>query len=72
LRAHGARLIAVSDVRAVLRRAQTQLPLVPGVPEWLSPLTAVVAGQAMALRLTVLRERDLDKPRGLRKITLTT
>jgi glucosamine--fructose-6-phosphate aminotransferase (isomerizing) len=42
------------------------------VPEWLSPLTAVVPGQAMALRLTQLRELDLDSPRGLRKITLTT
>jgi glucosamine--fructose-6-phosphate aminotransferase (isomerizing) len=72
LRAHGARLLAVSDVRAVLRRAQTRLPLVPGVPEWLSPLTAVVPGQAMALRLTLLRGLDLDNPRGLRKITLTT
>ncbi len=72
LRARGARLIAVSDVRAVLRRAETPLPLVPGVPEWLSPLTAVVPGQVMALRLTLLRELDLDKPRGLRKITLTT
>jgi glucosamine--fructose-6-phosphate aminotransferase (isomerizing) len=72
LRARGVRLIAVSDVRAVLRRAQTRLPLVPGVPEWLSPLTAVVPGQAMALRLTLLRELDLDQPRGLRKITLTT
>ena len=72
LRARHVRLIAVSDVRALLRRAQTRLPLVPGVPEWLSPLTAVVPGQAMALRLTLLRELDLDKPRGLRKITLTT
>jgi glucosamine--fructose-6-phosphate aminotransferase (isomerizing) len=72
LRDRGARLIAVSDVRAVLRRAQTRLPLAPGVPEWLSPLTAVVPGQAMALRLTQLRELDLDSPRGLRKITLTT
>src|SRR5581483_12077625 len=71
LRARGARLVAISDVRAVLRRAQTQLPLAPGVPEWLSPLTAVVPGQAAALRLAILRERDLDKPRGLRKVTLT-
>jgi len=72
LRARGVRLIAVSDVRSVLRRAQTRLPLAPGVPEWLSPLTAVVPGQVLALRLTLLRDRDLDKPRGLRKITLTT
>ena len=32
LRERGARLIAVSDVAAVLRRAQTRLPLVPRVP----------------------------------------
>jgi glucosamine--fructose-6-phosphate aminotransferase (isomerizing) len=71
LRARGARLIAVSDVRAVLRRAQTRLPLVRGVPEWLSPLTAVVPGQVTAMRLTELRGLDLDRPRGLRKVTLT-
>jgi glucosamine--fructose-6-phosphate aminotransferase (isomerizing) len=71
LRDRGARLIAVSDVRAVLRRAKTQLPLVPRVPEWLSPFTAVVPGQVAALRLTELRGLDLDHPRGLKKVTLT-
>ena len=43
--ARGARLVAVSDVRAVLRRAQTKLVLASGVPEWLNPLTAVVPGR---------------------------
>ena len=71
LRARGARLVAVSDVRAVLRRAQTKLVLAPGVPEWLSPLTAVVPGQVAAMRLTSLRGLDLDSPVGLRKVTLT-
>jgi glucosamine--fructose-6-phosphate aminotransferase (isomerizing) len=71
LRARGARLVAISDVRAVLRRARTKLPLAPGVPEWLSPLTAVVPGQVTALRLTRLRGLDLDHPAGLRKVTLT-
>ncbi len=71
LRSRGAMLIAVSDVRAVLRRAQTKLPLVPRVPEWLSPLTAVVPGQVTAMRLAALRGLDLDHPRGLRKVTLT-
>jgi glucosamine--fructose-6-phosphate aminotransferase (isomerizing) len=41
------------------------------VPEWLSPLTAVVPGQVTALRLTALRGLDLDRPRGLHKVTLT-
>src|SRR3954451_22487800 len=71
LRTRGARLMAVSDVRAVLRRAQTKLVLAPGVPEWLSPLTAVVPGQVAAMRLTRLRGLDLDSPVGLRKVTLT-
>ena len=71
LRARGARLVAISDVRAVLRRAHTRLPLVKGVPEWLSPLSAVVPGQAAALRLTQLRGLDLDRPSGLHKVTLT-
>jgi glucosamine--fructose-6-phosphate aminotransferase (isomerizing) len=71
LRSRGARLLAVSDVRAVLRRAQTKLVLAPGVPEWLSPLTAVVPGQVTAMRLAALRGLDLDHPAGLRKVTLT-
>ena len=71
LRARGARLVAISDVRAVLRRARTKLPLAPGVPEWLSPLTAVVPGQVTALQLARLRGLDLDHPAGLHKVTLT-
>jgi glucosamine--fructose-6-phosphate aminotransferase (isomerizing) len=71
LRDRGARLLAVSDVGAVLRRAQTKLPLVPHVPEWLSPLTAVIPGQLTALRLARLRGLDVDSPVGLHKVTLT-
>ncbi|HEY3544048.1 MAG TPA: SIS domain-containing protein [Gaiellaceae bacterium] len=71
LRERGARLLAVSDVGAVLRRAQTPLPLVPRVPEWLSPLTAVIPGQVTAMRLARLRGLDVDNPAGLHKVTLT-
>jgi glucosamine--fructose-6-phosphate aminotransferase (isomerizing) len=71
LRERGARLLAVSDVEELLRQARTRLPLVPGVPEWLSPLTAVVPGQVVALRLAQARRRDVDSPPGLRKVTLT-
>ncbi len=67
----GARIIAVSDVAAVLRRAQTRLPLVARVPEWLSALTAVIPGQLTALRLAQLRGLDIDSPVGLNKVTLT-
>lgn len=71
LKERGARVIAISDVDAVLRRAHTKLPLVPRVPEWLSPLTAVIPGQLTAMRLAQLRGLDVDNPQGLRKVTLT-
>jgi glutamine---fructose-6-phosphate transaminase (isomerizing) len=71
LKERRARLIAVSDVDAVLRRAHTKLPLVPRVPEWLSPLTAVIPGQLTAMRLAQLRGLDIDNPQGLSKVTLT-
>jgi glucosamine--fructose-6-phosphate aminotransferase (isomerizing) len=71
LRARGARLLAVSDAPEVLDAARTRLPLVRGVPEWLSPLTAVVPGQVAGLRLAQVRGFDVDSPPGLHKITLT-
>jgi glucosamine--fructose-6-phosphate aminotransferase (isomerizing) len=67
----GARLVVVSDVERVLGHGEVALPLVGGVPEWLSPLVAVVPGQLTALRLAQLRGVDLDNPLGLSKITLT-
>jgi glucosamine--fructose-6-phosphate aminotransferase (isomerizing) len=71
LAARQARLLAVSDVPALLAQADTPLPMVSGVPEWLSPLVAVVPGQVTAMRLARLRGLDVDNPAGLRKVTLT-
>jgi glutamine---fructose-6-phosphate transaminase (isomerizing) len=67
----GSRLLVVSDDEALLARADVALPLVSGVPEWLSPLVAVVPGQLAAMRLARLRGIDLDRPLGLAKVTLT-
>ena len=67
----GARLIVASDDEQLLARADVAFPLLPGVPEWLSPLTSVVPGQFAALRLARLRGIDLDRPLGLSKVTLT-
>ena len=59
------------EQEALLGLADVPLPLVAGVPEWLSPLVAVVPGQFAALRLARLRGIDLDRPLGLEKVTLT-
>ena len=41
------------------------------MPEWLSPVTAVIPGQVLALRLAEAKGLDPDTPRGLRKVTRT-
>jgi glucosamine--fructose-6-phosphate aminotransferase (isomerizing) len=69
--ARGARLVVIADDERLLARGEVGLPLAPGIPEWLSPLTAVVPGQLAALRLAQLRGIDIDKPLGLSKVTLT-
>jgi glucosamine--fructose-6-phosphate aminotransferase (isomerizing) len=65
------RLLVVSDDQRALARADVALPLWTHVPEWLSPLVAVVPGQLVAFRLAQLRGIDLDHPLGLSKVTLT-
>jgi glucosamine--fructose-6-phosphate aminotransferase (isomerizing) len=71
VRDRGAEVIAISDDAAFLSEADTALPLVPDVPEWLTPLLTVVPGQVAAVRLAVLRHANIDSPVGLTKITLT-
>lgn len=71
LRARRPRLLVVSDDERALARADVALPLWTVVPEWLSPLVAVVPGQLAALRLAQLRGIDLDSPLGLSKVTMT-
>jgi glucosamine--fructose-6-phosphate aminotransferase (isomerizing) len=71
LKERGARLIVVSDDDRALAKADAALPLWSRVPEWLSPLVAVVPGQLAARRLAQLRGVDLDSPLGLHKVTLT-
>jgi glutamine---fructose-6-phosphate transaminase (isomerizing) len=67
----GAHVVAITDDDVAAAAAASSLPLVPGVPEWLSPLVAVVPGQLLALQLARSRGIDLDNPLGLSKVTLT-
>jgi glucosamine--fructose-6-phosphate aminotransferase (isomerizing) len=69
--ARGARTVVISDDDAVRAQGDIGLTLLPGVPEWLTPLVAVVPGQLVAMRLAQLRGIDLDEPLGLSKVTLT-
>ncbi len=67
---HGETLV-ISDDAAVLQNARTPLRLPQPVPEWLSPITAIVPGQMFAMHLANARDFDVDAPRGLKKVTET-
>lgn len=71
LQAREAEVIMMSDQEEALNMAQTALRLPDEVPEWLSPMVAVVPGQLFAASLTRAKGNDLDQPRGLRKVTKT-
>lgn len=61
----------ISDDPRVRARGQAAIEVPEGVPEWLSPLVAIVAGQTFALELARARGLDPDSPRGLSKVTET-
>lgn len=67
----GADLAVISNVPALLERARLALSIPDDVPEWLSPLVAVVPGQILAMGLSEARGIQVDTPRGLHKVTYT-
>jgi glucosamine--fructose-6-phosphate aminotransferase (isomerizing) len=66
-----AEVIVISDDPDSLSRANVALRLPQSVPEWLSPITAIIPGQLFAMFLACARQYDPDHPRGLRKVTET-
>ena len=71
LKSRGAELIIISDRQDLLAESVTPLPLPENIPEWLSPIVAVVPGQLFALHLTLVKGNDPDRPLGLQKVTIT-
>ena len=65
----GARLLVLSDEESVLALGEGA-PL-PAVPEWLSPLVAIIPAQLFAYHLARARGLDTEAPRNLAKVTLT-
>ena len=71
LQALQAEIVVISDEEETLQMADIQLRLPHAVPEWLSPITAVIPGQLLAMHLTDVKKLDPDHPRGLLKVTET-
>jgi glucosamine--fructose-6-phosphate aminotransferase (isomerizing) len=71
LRRRDAELLVISDDAELLAVARTPLPLPFVMPEWLTPMTAVLPGQQLALTLALAKDLNPDEPRGLTKVTRT-
>jgi glucosamine--fructose-6-phosphate aminotransferase (isomerizing) len=69
----GAEVMVIGNVEEALRIADVAFPinLTQQVPEVLSPFPAIVAGQLLAHRLSLIKGIDADQPRGLKKVTIT-
>lgn len=72
IRERGARPVVISNVPSSLAMAAAPISIPADVPEWLSPIAAIVPGQLLAFHLSRLRGFDPDSPRGLKKVTKTT
>ena len=66
----GARRLVISDDADLLRQATVAMTL-PRLPAWLSPVISVMPGQVFALHQAMARGLDVDRPRGLSKVTIT-
>ncbi len=67
----GAELLIISDDPGIVAQAHLSMPLPDGLPEWLTPLTAVIPGQLFAMALAEAKGLDPDNPIGLHKVTET-
>jgi glutamine---fructose-6-phosphate transaminase (isomerizing) len=65
-----AEVLAITNRSEVEGRA-TQWMRLPPMPEWLSPIVAVIPGQIFAKSLAEARGHEVDTPRGLNKVTST-
>jgi glucosamine--fructose-6-phosphate aminotransferase (isomerizing) len=71
LRERGAETYVVADATTRVSGATDVVALPRSLPEPLSPLSAAIPGQLLALHLSLARGLDPDRPRGLTKVTRT-
>jgi glutamine---fructose-6-phosphate transaminase (isomerizing) len=69
LRRRRARVITIGD--GPVRAGEPGVRVATGLPEPLTPLPFAVAGQLLTAALAAARGLDPDRPRGLRKVTIS-
>lgn len=71
LNERSAECLVVSNDPSLDALAHHILPIPADVPEWISPITAIIPGQVFAMHLAAMKGNPLDQPRGLTKVTNT-
>jgi glucosamine--fructose-6-phosphate aminotransferase (isomerizing) len=71
LRESQAECLVISNDAATHPYAQKVMRFPANMPEWLTPIAAVIPGQVFAMRLALARGHKVDQPRGLTKVTIT-
>ena len=66
----GAETLIISDDDELLGLGTQAMPI-SAAPEWLSPIISVMPGQVYAMQGALARGYEVDKPRGLSKVTIT-
>ena len=64
--------IVISDRPEAIAAASFAIRLPSGLPDWLTPIVAIIPGQLLALHLAIARGIDPESPRWIAKITRTT
>ncbi len=64
-------LLAVSNDPGALALAATPVPLPAELPDWLSPIAAIIPAQLFCYHLARTKGLDTDDPAGLSKVTRT-
>lgn len=71
LKRRRADILAISDDKKINALAGKRIELARSIPEWLSPISSIVAGQLFCLHLAIAKNMHPDRPRGLKKVTKT-
>ena len=67
----GASLLVISNDPEALQLAGTPLAIPVEMPEWLSPLVAIIPAQLFSMHMAAQKGLDVEHPRGLQKVTRT-
>lgn len=67
----GGEIIIVSDEKSILEKGNLSFPIPSNIPEWLTPIAAVIPGQLFAMQLAIEKGLNPDHPLGITKVTYT-